>query len=70
MPYFEYVALLHSPYTSCQKGSTAIDFVGNLCMNCGNEIPRDFKCLKQKYLLHQGELWMTTLEQVKCQPQA
>lgn len=69
MPYSEYVALLHSPYTGCQKGSTAIDFEGNLCMNFGNEIPGGFKCLKQKYLLHQGELRMTTLEEVKCQPQ-
>lgn len=37
-------------------------------MNFGNEIPGGFKCLKQKYLLHQGELRMTTLEEVKCQP--
>lgn len=57
-----------APIQAAKKGSTAIDFEGNLCMNFGNEIPGDFKCLKQKYLLHQGELRMTTLEEVNCQP--
>lgn len=52
MSYSEYVAILHNPYTNYEKGTTAIDFVGDLCMNCGNEIPGDFKCLEQKYLLH------------------